>query len=137
MLKIHSLKKFIAILLLIAFAFRPSYYVSQLAYYGLNIDYIIEKYCVNKDKPMLMCNGKCHLAERMQAISVLNTEPDEVPVRSLNVINAFIPVFCVLQQNTTKLSFFNFKLLKNFTYYKNNYSYLFSKEDLHPPTVVI
>lgn len=108
-----------------------------MAYYGLNIDYIIEKYCVNKDKPMLMCNGKCHLAEKMQVISIVNTEPDELSLRNLNLINAFIPVFSDLEQNTTNFGLINFKFLQNFANYKNNYSYLFSKEDLHPPTVII
>jgi len=30
-------------------------------HYGLNKDYIIEQFCVNKAKPEIKCNGKCHL----------------------------------------------------------------------------
>ncbi|UOB17473.1 hypothetical protein [Abyssalbus ytuae] len=35
--------------------------------YIINKDYIAEFYCVNKDKPMLNCDGKCYLAKMIQA----------------------------------------------------------------------
>lgn len=131
------MKKFVAIVLLAAFAFRPAYYVGQLAYYGLNIDYIIEKYCVNKDKPTLQCNGKCHLAEKIQAINISDTGTEEAPLRSINIIDAFIPVFSISKHSNTTFGFIPSKELKSFSQYKNNYSYLFSKENLRPPTVII
>lgn len=34
--------------------------------YVINQDYIAEYLCVNKDKPMLECNGKCYLAKMLQ-----------------------------------------------------------------------
>ncbi len=34
--------------------------------YALNQDYIAEFLCVNKDKPQLQCNGKCHLAKQIE-----------------------------------------------------------------------
>ncbi|MEC7265089.1 MAG: hypothetical protein VXW38_15225 [Bacteroidota bacterium] len=34
--------------------------------YVINQDYIAEYLCVNKDKPMLNCNGKCYLAKMLQ-----------------------------------------------------------------------
>lgn len=34
--------------------------------YVVNQDYIAEYLCVNKDKPMLDCNGKCYLAKMLQ-----------------------------------------------------------------------
>ncbi|WP_067149533.1 hypothetical protein [Pseudotamlana agarivorans] len=48
------------------------YYLGQVAYYELNIDYIIENYCVNKEEPEFQCNGKCHLAKQFQ-----QSTPDE------------------------------------------------------------
>nr|WP_245405175.1 hypothetical protein [Algoriphagus sp. AGSA1] len=35
--------------------------------YELNKAYIIENFCINKDKPMMNCDGKCYLAEQMKA----------------------------------------------------------------------
>ena len=34
--------------------------------YVINKDYIAEYLCVNKDKPMLNCNGKCYLAKMLK-----------------------------------------------------------------------
>lgn len=34
--------------------------------YAINIDYIAEVLCINKDKPELSCHGKCHLAKELK-----------------------------------------------------------------------
>ncbi|MFD2589997.1 hypothetical protein ACFSTE_04095 [Aquimarina hainanensis] len=54
-----------SILLFISFAIRPTMEISSILYYQLNIDYIVEKYCVNKKRPMLNCNGKCFLNKQL------------------------------------------------------------------------
>lgn len=51
--------------------------------YELNIEAITEAFCVNKEKPELKCNGKCHLAQQL-------TEPT-VPVGNEPVESVFIP----------------------------------------------
>lgn len=33
--------------------------------YELNKDYIIQNFCVNKNKPELECDGKCYLAQKI------------------------------------------------------------------------
>lgn len=35
--------------------------------YEIRKEYIIQNYCVNKNRPELHCDGKCYLAQRMQA----------------------------------------------------------------------
>lgn len=37
-----------------------------LADYLLNKDYIAKVLCVNRDKPAMQCNGKCHLAKELK-----------------------------------------------------------------------
>jgi hypothetical protein len=37
-----------------------------IADYLLNYDYIAKVLCINKDKPEMHCNGKCHLAKQLQ-----------------------------------------------------------------------
>lgn len=39
--------------------------LSMVSVYLLNQDFITEKFCVNKDKPELECNGKCHMKDVM------------------------------------------------------------------------
>jgi hypothetical protein len=33
--------------------------------YAINYDYISKVLCINKDKPELKCNGKCHLMKEL------------------------------------------------------------------------
>lgn len=59
----RGLAVFIFIILYCAALVRPIYPVIN---YSLNKDFIVEFFCVNKDKPQLQCNGKCHLAEQLK-----------------------------------------------------------------------
>lgn len=63
-----------------------------MAYFELNLNKIVEKYCVNKDKPKLKCNGKCHLSKRLLTI---NTTKDQNHKKAIHqsLTEAFIPVF--------------------------------------------
>ena len=68
--------------------------MAYIGYYQLNIDYIIETYCVNKSKPELQCNGKCHLAKQIS--TDINTTDEDV--KGINLItDAFFPVY--IQKN--------------------------------------
>ncbi|WP_405569959.1 hypothetical protein [Winogradskyella sp. Asnod2-B02-A] len=60
-----------------------------MLYYQLNIDYIIETYCINTDKPELKCNGKCHLAKQLTAVN--NT--DDSGKALVSIYDSFFPVF--------------------------------------------
>lgn len=40
-----------------------------VADYQMNKERITELFCVNKDKPKLQCNGKCHLAKQLRKAS--------------------------------------------------------------------
>ncbi|SHM91437.1 hypothetical protein SAMN05720268_1367 [Polaribacter sp. KT 15] len=92
------MKKTFSILLFIAFAFRPAYHLAYIGYFELNIDYIIEKYCVNKDAPELQCNGKCHLAKKIAP--QVNLEKDNVAGLQI-VSEAFFPVYHQETENFT------------------------------------
>ncbi len=46
----------------------------------INQDRITEKYCENKDKPMLNCNGQCYLAKQLKELEQQeNEERSEYP----------------------------------------------------------
>ena len=67
------------------------YYLGCIAYYEFNIDYIVETYCVNKDKPEFKCNGKCHLAKQLSKTS---NDTDDNRSKSLrSIFESFLPVF--------------------------------------------
>ena len=129
----HYLKKALSIILFLALSLRPLYYLGQIAYYELNIDYIIENYCINTDKPELQCNGKCHLAKQLQIDA--NTNQEAGGLNTIAVLEGFFPVF---KQECT---FFvphnpNFVIPKSvFDEYLNDYRYLSVIDLFKPPQV--
>ncbi|WP_419213064.1 hypothetical protein ACNR9Q_02730 [Maribacter sp. X9] len=40
--------------------------IMPIVEFVINKDYIVEFLCINKDKPMLNCDGKCYLAKMIQ-----------------------------------------------------------------------
>ncbi|MCO6501215.1 MAG: hypothetical protein J5I47_12680 [Vicingus serpentipes] len=44
--------------------------------YFINQAEITELFCINKEKPQLQCNGKCHLAKQLVKV---DTEKEELP----------------------------------------------------------
>lgn len=52
--------------LLAVFVFQMSGKVIVLADYYINKDFIANVLCVNKDKPKLHCEGKCHLTKQLE-----------------------------------------------------------------------
>ncbi len=95
----------------------------------MNIDYIIETYCVNKEKPKLQCNGKCHLAGNL-ALSTSSSDTENTSFFSA-FYEAFIPVY--FQESKS-----DFLLLQSSIPIDNNWKYrsvltLMSKEIIDPP----
>lgn len=78
-----------AILLFTTIATKPAIELSNVMYYQLNIDTIVEKYCVNKKRPRLNCNGKCYLMKQMASKNTSQKETSKFVFSS----EVFIPVF--------------------------------------------
>lgn len=121
------MKIYLSYILFLALAIRPLYNVGYVAYYELNIDYIIDTYCINKEKPQLQCNGKCHLMSQLSA----NTSTDSYLT---TLFEAFFPVYfqeykpIIFNKN-------NFvSTLNNWNYY-NTFNSIHS-EVLNPPPKV-
>jgi hypothetical protein len=50
--------------------------------YFVNQTEIIELFCANKDKPVLQCNGKCHLATQLAEVE---NDTEESPFSQSNL----------------------------------------------------
>lgn len=75
-----------SILLFLSLAVRPIMQFGAMTYYQLNMGEIIQKYCVNKTRPQLQCNGKCYLMK-----SKKSSDTSVTPKIMLSEI--FIPLF--------------------------------------------
>ena len=130
--KFRLLKSIFGILLLLAFIARPTAKIGIVGYYGLNIKNIVEKYCINKDKPVLKCNGKCYLKKQLE----FSSADASSGTNNINFSEAFIPVFIHLSDNITfkntsfsqkqKIESSNNKLLQELLLFKIEYPPEFS-----------
>ncbi|EAQ39172.3 hypothetical protein MED134_01095 [Dokdonia sp. MED134] len=91
------MKAIYALILFSIFALRPVMNVGNVLYYELNIDYIVETYCVNKDKPKLQCNGKCYLSKQLS----LDTSDSSNENLSIRIVEAFYPLYFQSEQSFT------------------------------------
>ncbi len=88
------MKAYHALILFAIFALRPVINVGNVLYYELNIDYIVETYCINKDKPKLQCNGKCYLSKQL-ALESQDSSNDNLGVL---IVEAFYPLYFQSEQ---------------------------------------
>ena len=89
------MKPFIAIVLLLVMSIRS---VLPLIDYAVNYHYISTQLCENKNKPELLCNGKCYLKKEL-AKSSQNSTCKELKVEIFDII---IPEENILLNNLKK-----------------------------------
>ena len=87
---------------------------------------------MNKDKPELQCNGKCHLSKQLQLVSSETGDTDG-NLMAVIVSESFFPVYF---QTENSHDFDNTTIIgtkhHNF-YYTENYSFSLSFQLLKPP----
>lgn len=116
------------IILTLVMTFKP---VLPLVDYVVNYDYISEVLCINKDKPELQCNGKCHLktklAKASDESSSQDTDTQQSTKRLLQVEfleNHHLDIS--LQLNDLHDPLMN-------TLFNQTYNYQYSSSIFHPP----
>ncbi|MGK4567138.1 hypothetical protein [Flavobacterium sp. 3HN19-14] len=98
--------------------------------YAANYDYISKVLCVNKEKPQLHCNGKCHLMKELAKAAEKETpvSSDKKTSHSDSEILFFLP----LPEFTFRL--YNIINSQRVFYAVDLYYYLNDKTSGRPPT---
>ena len=101
--------------------------------YVVNYDYISKVLCVNKEKPTLHCNGKCHLMKELAK----NSE-SENPISTNKKIASqeTAVVFCEEIKTFIITPIYFQKTKKANSNYSNLYSYKITNAVFRPPTVI-
>jgi len=100
--------------------------------YGVNYDYISKVLCENKAKPMMHCNGKCHLMKELAKAA----ETDNPKSSDKKENTPIQEVLFFKEINTFSIVSFDFETkTKINTSYLNWYSYLNANSEFHPPTI--
>jgi hypothetical protein len=93
-------------------------------YYSLNNSDFTEKFCVNKDKPVLKCNGKCKLAKLAKETEKNNSDKNN------SIENETVLYF----QSIEKFQFIVFLSSKNSIKTKCHlHNFNLSEFNFHPP----
>lgn len=101
--------------------------------YVVNYDYISKVLCINKEKPKLECNGKCHL---MKELAKASDTTDSLPSNKKTVTPMQEILFFheINSLSFVTLCFFDKQQLN--TDYSNLYSYLNGNAIFHPPIFI-
>lgn len=123
------MKKAIVILIFLMFL-KPVFPVFE---YVVNYDYIANVLCVNKAKPEMKCNGKCHLMKELAKASDAEmpssqdkkTQHQEVEILFLEkmITFHFSPIYSLEEKKEINSNYSNL-------YFQENRFSIF-----HPPTV--
>ena len=101
--------------------------------YVVNYEYISKVLCVNKAKPKLQCNGKCHLMKELA-----KTSESEAPISSDKKMapQQFEVLFLEEIKSFKIASIYYYEKQKTNSDYSNLYFHLNSASVFHPPTFI-
>lgn len=108
--------------------------VFPLVEYAVNYDYITNVLCENKAKPILQCNGKCHLMKELAKASKNDDKPfSSDKKQGANTLND------LFVENLFNFSFQTFEITTGTVCedaYTNLYAHLNSHTIFHPPIFI-
>ena len=125
--EMNRYRNIFSLILVTALLWNVFHVAITYGYYYLDESGFIEQFCVNKEKPELKCNGKCHLKD----VAEKDATNDEAPSKML--ASKDITFFIQEQQKLKFGQTTNYK--KQVYYYSNLYNYLSGYSLYHPPRV--
>lgn len=100
--------------------------------YIVNYEYISKVLCVNKDKPKMQCNGKCHLMQELAKSS-----ENEKPISDKKIATQEFEVLFFQEIKLIKICDFFFKNQeKDNDNYSNLYTFLKNSAFFRPPNFI-
>jgi len=99
-----------------------------IGYYALFTEDFVERFCENKDKPKLQCDGKCALSKIL-----LQESGDDTPTLNLDLLKTETILFL---ESSMQIDF-STKTDKSFTIneYANLYCFSLVRKEIQPPQV--
>jgi type III secretory pathway component EscV len=122
--------KKIALIIVLFMFLKPLFPVLE---YAVNYDYISKVLCVNKAKPMMHCNGKCHLmkelAKAQETEKQTSSNKKNLTVDTVDLILDIKNDFSLFLYNGNAKTTIDSK-------YSNLYSHLNLYSIFHPPIFI-
>lgn len=129
------IRNFIIYFLVSVMTIQLSHKMLFVLHYSIYKQEIAASKCVNKDKPKLKCNGKCHLKKKLEEKTLQNPNND-LPLPGL--------LKKIFEQQTFYLLLQELNLHKEIVssgrwaafYYSQNYRFSFLIPVFHPPEII-
>ncbi|TRW25391.1 hypothetical protein FMM05_07425 [Flavobacterium zepuense] len=100
--------------------------------YVVNYEYIAKELCVNKAKPQMHCNGKCHLMKELAKAA-----EQEKPLSEKKSVHTEVEVlFCQAVAHYSFACYLPAATKQNLPVYSNLYSKLNCSAVFHPPLII-
>ncbi len=127
------LKKAFSILMITAMMLPNLKKVGILIDFKINQDFIAEVLCINKEKPMSTCNGKCYLSEQLK-----KAEEQEEKQAPTNKKERLEVIYCYSENLSDFLPFIDDYKSKLKPAYENEfYHSSFIPDIFHPPKLYL
>jgi len=114
------MRRIVSILFLLAFVTTSLKQYYPYLDYSINKNYISEFLCVNKDKPELGCEGKCHLNKQLEKFNTENNGDFPIPSPNEEITSVLFfqiekPIsFAILCEIDSKKSNYNSSFVNSF-----------------------
>lgn len=109
--------------------FKP---LSPIVEYIVNYEYISKVLCVNKETPIIGCNGKCYLMSQLAKQS-----EDEKPISDKRIVVKEVEVLFYQELKPIEIPKSEISVTSTLnTHYSNLYFYLNSCSTFHPPSSI-
>lgn len=97
--------------------------------FKINQDFIAEVLCINRDKPLNKCNGKCYLSKKLKKAE--EQEEKQLPTIKLTKLE----MLCCASKNHFDFLKYTFTYLSrlNAAYAREFYFFSFIADIFHPP----
>lgn len=116
---LFSFKQIVSLILLSVFLLQIFSRFIICADYIINKDYIAKVLCINKDKPRMRCEGKCHLKKQLDKEEKKEQSPTN-PIKEKNEIQFFsesnsVSSFVAIPLVSKQISVYSFSLSEKHT----------------------
>lgn len=120
------MRNFICVLFLSLYAMAFIKPVVPFIEYAVNKDFIAKVLCINKDKPQMNCEGKCHLEKQLKKAE------EETQNNKPVTVNLTDNIVALVHANSVVFKVYGFLLEKN-EFFLNHYSFNAFFKVFHPP----
>lgn len=129
------LKKSIIVLFAVIICFQAVIQTLIMIDWKVNQDFIAARYCVNKNKPELKCNGQCQLAKKLRKVeNEINLLDSKGKNQSKKEFKTKQAEFTLLKPEFPSISNDGYYITKSTNYYySDHYDFDINQTIDHPP----